>query len=112
MKHCSDANGLSETVDQEAIFDTKLIFAPFSEFDIVSKVPFSQSGSHIIYVALDTFPRIDLLTDFHIDERRKIKEDEWTQAFAKGHPDIVEIFSIFVTHYTKTGLITQSEIFS
>ena len=62
------------TVDREAVFGTKFIFAPFSKFDVVSKVPFSHSGSHILYVALDTFPCIDYLTDVHIDERCKIKK--------------------------------------
>ena len=34
------------------------------------------------------------LTDAHIDERRKIKEDERPQVFAKGRSDIAENFHI------------------
>ena len=72
--HRLEGNDLSETVDREAVFGTKFIFAPFSKFDVVSKVPFSQSGSHILYVALNTFPCIDYLIDVHVDERLKIKK--------------------------------------
>ena len=35
-KHRLEANGLMETVDREAIFEAKFIFAPFSKFDIAS----------------------------------------------------------------------------
>ena len=66
----------------------------------------------MVYVALDTFVGFDFLTDFHIDERCKIKEVERPQALAKGCSVIVEIFSLFVTRCTKTGLTTQSEFFS
>ena len=52
------------------------------------------------------------MTDFDIDERGKIKVDEIPQALAKGRSFTVEIFSIFVTLNTKTGLMTQSEKFS
>ena len=63
-------------------------------------------------VALDTFPCFDFLTDFHIDERGKIKVDEIPQALAKDRSVTVEMFCIFVTLYTKTGLTTQTEKFS
>ena len=66
----------------------------------------------MLYVALDTFLGFDFLTDFHIDKRGKIKEDERPQALAKGCSVIVEIISMFVTRCTKTGLTTQSEFFS
>ena len=38
--------------------------------------------------------------------------DEIPQAIAKGRSGTVEIFCIFVTLYTKTGLTTQCEKFS
>ena len=95
MKHRIVGNGLSETVDREAIFDKKFIFASFSKnLILLCKSDFRKAGL-IIYIALDTFPRFDFLTDFHIDERGKIKEDELSQG-------------ILVTTYTKTGLTTQS----
>ena len=68
-------NGLSKTVDREVIFDKKFIFPTSQNFILFRKSHFRTAG-HIIYVALDTFPRIDYCTDVHIDERRKIKEDE------------------------------------
>ena len=68
--------------------------------------------SHILNVALDTFPCFDFLTDFHIEEGGKIKVDELPQALAKGRSVTVEIFWIFVTLHTKTGLTTQNEKFS
>ena len=55
---------------------------------------------------------LDFLTDFHIEERGKIKVDEIPQALAKDRSVTVEMFCIFVTLYTKTGLTTQSEKFS
>ena len=55
---------------------------------------------------------LDFLTDFHIEERGKIKVDEIPQALAKDRSVTVEIFCIFVTLYTKTGLTTQTEKFS
>ena len=67
---------------------------------------------HILNVALDTFPCFDFLTDYHIEERRKIKVDQIHQALAKGRSVTVEIFCIFVTLYTKTELTKQSEKFS
>ena len=36
MKHALEAYGLSETVDREAIFGRKFIFAPITKFDIAS----------------------------------------------------------------------------
>ena len=80
-------------------------------FILLRKSDFRKAG-HILYVALDTFPCVDFLTDFHIDEQRKIKEDERQQDLAKGRSVIVEIFSVFVIRYTKTRLTTQSDIFS
>ena len=78
---------------------TRYIFWLLSQnLILLCKSDFRKAGL-IIYVALDTFPRFDFLTEFHIDERGKIKEDERSQA-------------ILVTTYTKTGLTTQSEIFS
>ena len=38
--------------------------------------------------------------------------DEIPHALAKGRSVTVEIFCVFVTLYTKTGLTTQSEKFS
>ena len=90
----------------------EIYFGPFSRFNIASEVRFSSSGSHILNFALDTFPCFDFLTDYHIDERGKIKIDEIPQALAKGRSVTIEIFCIFVTLYTKTGLTTQSEKFS
>ena len=55
---------------------------------------------------------LDFLTDFHIEERGKIKVDVISQALAKDRSVTVEIFCIFVTLYTKTGLTTQTEKFS
>ena len=55
---------------------------------------------------------LDFLTDFQIEERGKIKVDEIPQALAKDRSGTVEIFCIFVTLYTKTGLTTQTEKFS
>ena len=52
------------------------------------------------------------MTDFHIEERGKIKVDEIPQALAKDRSVTVEMFSIFVTLYAKTGLTTQTEKFS
>ena len=52
------------------------------------------------------------MTDFHIDERGKIKVHEIPHAFAKCRSVTVKIFCIFVTLYTKTELTTQSEKFS
>ena len=57
---------------------------------LLCKSDFHKAGL-IIYVALDTFPRFDFLTDFHNDELGKIKEDERSQA-------------ILVTTYTKPDL--------
>ena len=55
---------------------------------------------------------LDFLTDFHIEERGNIKVDEIPQALAKDRSVTVEMFCIFVTLYTKTGLTTQTEKFS
>ena len=55
---------------------------------------------------------LDFLTDFQIEERGKIKVNEIPQALAKHRSVTVEIFCIFVTLYTKTGLTTQTEKFS
>ena len=55
---------------------------------------------------------LDFLTDFQIEEREKIKVNEIPQALAKDRSVTVEIFCIFVTLYTKTGLTTQTEKFS
>ena len=52
---------------------------------------------------------LDFFTDFHIEERDIIKVDEIPQALAKHRSVTVEMFCIFVTIYTKTGLTTQSE---
>ena len=71
-----------------------------------------RKASHIINVEMDTIPCFDFLTDYHIEERRKIKVDEIHQALAKGRSVTVEIFCIFVTLYTKTELTNQSEKFS
>ena len=71
-----------------------------------------RKASHILNVALDTIPCFDFLTDYHIDERVKMKVDEIHQALAKGRSVTVEIFCIFVTLYTKTELTKQSEKFS
>ena len=68
--------------------------------------------SHILKVVLDRFSCFDYLTDYHIEERRKIKVDEIHQALAKGRCVTVAIFCIFVTLYTKTELTKQSEKFS
>ena len=59
-----------------------------------------------------TSPVFRFLTDFHIEERGKIKVDEIPQALAKDRSVTVEMFCIFVTLYTKTGLTTQTEKFS
>ena len=71
-----------------------------------------RKAGHILNVALDTFPCFDFLTDYHIEERGKIKVDEIHQALAKGRSVTVELFCIFVTLYTKTELTKQSEKFS
>ena len=71
-----------------------------------------RKAGHILNVALDTFPSFDFLTDYHIEERRKIKVDQIHQALAKGRSVTVEIFCIFVILYTKTELSKQSEKFS
>ena len=55
---------------------------------------------------------LDCLTDFHIEERGKINVDEIPQALAKDRSVTVEMFCIFVTLYTKTGLTKQTEKFS
>ena len=68
---------------------TRYLFSLLSQnLILLSKSDFRKAGL-IIYVALDTFPRFDFLTDFHIDERGKIKEDERPHA-------------IFVIPYTGT----------
>ena len=66
-----------------------------------------RKAGHILNVALDTYPRLDFLTDYHIEG--KIKVDKIPQALAKGRSVNVEIFCIFVTLNTKTGLTMQSE---
>ena len=77
-----------------------------------SPVRSGNESQPILNVALDTFPCFDFLTDYHIDERGKIKVDEIPQTLAKGRSVTVEIFCIFVTLYTKTGLTKKSEKFS
>ena len=42
---------------------------------------------------------LDFLTDFHIEERGKIKVDEIPQALAKDRSVTVVMFCIFVTLY-------------
>ena len=55
---------------------------------------------------------LDFLTDFHIEEGGKINVDEIPQALAKDRSVTFEMFCIFVTLYTKTGLTKQTEKFS
>ena len=52
------------------------------------------------------------LTDSYIEEQGKIKVEEIPQALAKDRSVTVEMYCIFVTLYTKTGLTTQSKKFS
>ena len=52
------------------------------------------------------------MTDSYIEEQGKIKVEEIPQALAKDRSVTVEMYCIFVTLYTKTGLTTQSKKFS
>ena len=55
MKHTLEGNGLSETVEREAIFGRNLFLLLSQNLILLRKSDFCKAG-HIINVALDTFP--------------------------------------------------------
>ena len=80
MKHALEANGLSETVDREAILAGNFLWLLSQNLILFHKYDFRKAG--------------DILYTSHLTHFRIL--------FFNRHP--------YVTGYTKTGLIAQNKI--
>ena len=105
-KYRLEGNGLSETVDREAIFDTKFIFASFSIFDIVCKSDYRKAGlilytSHLTHFRLLIIWQTSILTS-----DAKLWKTNDPKPSRKVAQILLKFFSIFVTLFTKSTLTT------